>query len=71
MSGEESAAAVRAERELSLLRHGMRTPLAIILGFAELLQGEGIDDETRRDYARRIKDAGLELRTLIDDARIE
>lgn len=63
--------AVRAAEELSRLRHGLRTPLAIVLGFAELLQADEVDDATRRDYARRILEAGTELRDIIDSAPVE
>jgi signal transduction histidine kinase len=49
------------------LRHDLRTPLAIIMGFGELLAAERpLDDEIRRDYARRVVEAGEELRRLID-----
>jgi signal transduction histidine kinase len=49
------------------LRHDLRTPLAIIMGFGELLAAERpLDDEVRRDYARRVVEAGEELRRLID-----
>jgi signal transduction histidine kinase len=45
----------------------MRTPLTIVTGFAEVLAGERpIADEDRRDYARRILDAGHELRSMLD-----
>jgi signal transduction histidine kinase len=51
------------------LRHDVRTPLTIVTGFAEMLAGDrAISDEDRRDYARRILDAGQEIRTLIDAA---
>jgi signal transduction histidine kinase len=50
------------------IRHDLRTPLTIVTGFAEVLAGErAISDDDRRDYARRIVDAGQELRTMLDD----
>jgi signal transduction histidine kinase len=49
------------------LRHDLRTPLTIVTGFAEVLAGErAIGDDDRRDYARRILDAGQELRVMLD-----
>jgi signal transduction histidine kinase len=51
------------------LRHDVRTPLTIVTGFAEVLAGDrAITDEDRRDYARRILDAGQEIRTMLDAA---
>jgi signal transduction histidine kinase len=50
------------------LRHDLRTPLTIITGFAEVLAADKpLSDETRRDYASRIKVAADELRTMLDD----
>ncbi|MEA2292134.1 MAG: His Kinase (phospho-acceptor) domain [Solirubrobacteraceae bacterium] len=53
--------------ELRRLRHDVRTPMTIITGFAEVLAADRpISDDDRRDYARRILDAGVELRGMID-----
>ena len=52
---------------LSRLRHDLRTPLTVVIGFAELMAGEReISDEQRRDYAERMLRAGLEMRDLLD-----
>jgi signal transduction histidine kinase len=52
------------------LRHDLRTPLTVVIGFAELLAGERtLGDEQRRDYAQRVLDAGLELRRLLDEQK--
>jgi hypothetical protein len=41
--------------------------MTIITGFAEVLAADRpISDDDRRDYARRILDAGVELRGMID-----
>jgi signal transduction histidine kinase len=49
------------------LRHDLRSPLTIIIGFAELLASDKpIADETRREYAARIQAAGAELRARLD-----
>ena len=53
--------------ELSRLRHDLRTPLAVVAGFAELLASERpISDEQRRDWARRIAQAAGELRSIVE-----
>ena len=49
------------------IRHDVRTPLTIVTGFAEVLAGERpVSDDDRRDYARRILDAGQEIRVMLD-----
>ena len=56
------------EEERRRIRHDLRTPLTIVTGFAEVLAGDRpISDADRRDYARRILDAGQEIRTMLDD----
>jgi signal transduction histidine kinase len=56
---------------LSQLRHDLRTPLTVVIGFAELLASEReLTDEQRRDYAERVLNAGIEIRALIDGARL-
>ncbi|HEX5617144.1 MAG TPA: histidine kinase dimerization/phospho-acceptor domain-containing protein [Solirubrobacteraceae bacterium] len=50
------------------LRHDLRTPLTIVVGFAEVLAADKpITDAARRDYASRIQAAAEELRTMLDD----
>jgi signal transduction histidine kinase len=54
------------------LRHDLRTPLTVVIGFAELLASDReLTDEQRRDYARRALDAGVEMRELIDAAPLD
>jgi signal transduction histidine kinase len=49
------------------IRHDIRTPLTIVTGFAEVLAADRvITDDDRRDYARRILDAGQEIRAMLD-----
>jgi len=56
------------EEERRRIRHDLRTPLTIVTGFAEVLAGDRpVSDADRRDYARRILDAGQEIRTMLDD----
>jgi signal transduction histidine kinase len=57
-----------SDDERRRLRHDVRTPLTIVSGFAEVLAAEKpVSEEDRRDYARRIQDAAIELRTLLDE----
>lgn len=54
------------------LVHDLRTPLAVIRGFADLLGGEGSESLTpvqRRDYAQRIAEAADLLAELLDGAQ--
>jgi signal transduction histidine kinase len=49
------------------IRHDIRTPLTIVTGFAEILAADrAITDDDRRDYGRRILDAGQEIRAMLD-----
>jgi signal transduction histidine kinase len=51
------------------LRHDLRSPLTIVVGFAEVLGSDrDISDADRREYAERIQAAADEIRTLIDRA---
>ncbi|HMJ00551.1 MAG TPA: histidine kinase dimerization/phospho-acceptor domain-containing protein [Gaiellaceae bacterium] len=52
--------------QLSTLAHELKTPLAIIVGFAELL-GARDDERTRVEAAKRITDASERLRDALDD----
>jgi signal transduction histidine kinase len=49
------------------LRHDLRAPLTVVVGFAELLASDRpITDEQRREYAERVLDAAIELGRLLD-----
>jgi signal transduction histidine kinase len=55
------------DEERRRLRHDVRTPLTIVTGFAEVLAADrAVSDEDRRDYARRILEAGHEIRRMLD-----
>jgi signal transduction histidine kinase len=57
---------------LSRLRHDLRTPLTVVIGFAEILAGERpLSDEDRRDYAERVLSAAIEIREMIDAAKLD
>ena len=52
------------------LVHDLRTPLAIVAGFAELLErrADTISEETRADYIARIRESADRMNELLDDA---
>ena len=57
---------------LAKLRHDLRTPLTVVIGFAEILSGERpLSDDERRDHAQRVLSAGIEMRELIDSAKLD
>ena len=54
------------------LRHDLRSPLTVVIGFAELLAADrALTDEQRRDYAQRVVAAATQMRELIDSARLD
>jgi signal transduction histidine kinase len=56
-----------SDDERRRLRHDIRTPLTIVTGFAEVMAGDrAVSDADRRDYARRILEAGQEIRAMLD-----
>ena len=50
---------------VSNVSHEMKTPIAIIKNYTELLQMEGVSEEQRREYAASIENAALRLSNLI------
>jgi len=71
----EAEEANRAKSEfLSRMTHELRTPLSAVLGFAELLEMDDLD-ERKREYVAAIVKAGNHMARLINDvldiARIE
>jgi signal transduction histidine kinase len=63
---------VAENAQISRLRHDLRTPLTIVIGFAELLASDReLTDDQRRDYASRVLRAGVEMRELIDSAQLD
>jgi signal transduction histidine kinase len=59
------------EDALVALLHDLRTPLAIVSGFAELLvkNDSALSPAQRRDYVERIAAAAREMIGLLDDER--
>ena len=53
--------------ELSRLRHDLRSPLTVVLGFAELMASDRpMTEEQRREYSERVHAAAVEMRDLLD-----
>jgi signal transduction histidine kinase len=67
------AAADDAEQRLVTMVHDLRTPLTIVVGFAELLarRGEDLAAEQRQEYIARIDEAAREMRSILDRERNE
>ena len=65
---EESQAANRAKSEfLANMSHEVRTPLAAIIGFGELIEADGGVAGNVRRYANRITAAGRTLLAIVND----
>jgi len=62
MSGEDGS--------LADLVHELRTPLAVVAGFAELLErrADELSPEQRADYIARIRESADRMTELLDDA---
>ena len=52
---------------VSNVSHEMKTPIAIIKNYAELLRLESLTEEQKEEYARNIEDAAVRLSTLISN----
>jgi len=64
---EADAANEAKSRFLAMMSHEIRTPLSGVLGTAQLLQAQGLDEPTRKRYAQRIVRAGNTLLALLND----
>ena len=55
--------------DLARLVHDLRTPLAIVSGFAELLErrGEQLTPEQQAEYLTRIRESAARMGELLDD----
>lgn len=52
---------------VSNVSHEMKTPIAVIKNYAELLSMEHVSDEERREYGKSIEEAALRLSSLISN----
>lgn len=52
---------------VSNVSHEMKTPIAIIKNYAEILQGEKITEEQRKEYAQSIESTSVRLSNLISN----
>lgn len=66
MSPEPDRAARHRDAQLSALAHELKTPLAVIAGFSELLAARR-DEEMRLQAATRITEACERLSGVLDD----
>jgi two-component system OmpR family sensor kinase len=55
--------------DLARLVHDLRTPLAIVSGFAELLErrGEQLTPDQQAEYLTRIRESAARMGELLDD----
>jgi signal transduction histidine kinase len=58
-----------ADDPLRRLVHDLRSPLAVIDGFANLLAHGQLEPAQREDYLKRIGEAAAEMRALLDAAQ--
>jgi signal transduction histidine kinase len=66
-SAQAQAANIAKSQFLSTMSHELRTPLNGILGMAQLLEMDGVDDAERKEYVGHILASGQNLLTLISD----
>ena len=52
---------------VSNVSHEMKTPIAIIKNYAEMLQIEGVPEEEKKEYAKNIEEAAMRLSELISN----
>jgi signal transduction histidine kinase len=55
-----------AHERLLALTHDLRTPLTLVTGFAEMLRRDGLTDEQRADYLRRLAECAREMTEILD-----
>jgi K+-sensing histidine kinase KdpD len=55
---------------LTSLVHDLRTPLAVVVGFAELLERRAaeLSDEQRAEYVRRIAEGATQMNEILERA---
>lgn len=62
-----------ADERIATLAHDLRTPLAIVSGFTEMLltRYESLTDEQRREFLERAHTAADEMKAILDAERSE
>lgn len=67
-AGSELAATERKRREfLANVAHEIRTPVTSIRGYAQILSGSQVDDDTRREFLNTIHRNAVRISTLVED----
>lgn len=49
------------------ISHELKTPVSIIMGYAETLNNDELDDETRKKFSKKLYDSSIRLDNLIND----
>ncbi len=67
-AGAELAANERKRREfLANVAHEIRTPVTSIRGYAQILSGSQVEDETRKEFLQTIHRNAVRIGTLVED----
>lgn len=66
LSSAENASRAKTEF-LANMSHELRTPLSAILGFAEILQDDGLPQDSRQEFTSSIERSGRHLLHIIND----
>lgn len=66
LSSAEEASKAKTEF-LANMSHELRTPLSAILGFAEILQDDGLPTDSRHEFTTSIERSGRHLLSVIND----
>jgi signal transduction histidine kinase len=67
-AGAELAATERKRRDfLANVAHEIRTPVTSIRGYAQILSGSQVEDDTRREFVQTIHRNAVRIATLVED----
>jgi signal transduction histidine kinase len=59
-----------SEEAVSILLHELKTPISVIVGYAELIERRS-GEEATQEAARCIREAAERLRAAVEDLRVE